>query len=313
MLRRGLLIFLTATLLAANPTRAAEDSVYLFTSFREPARDGLHLAYSDDALHWTDLNRSFLAPAVGEEKLMRDPSICRGPDGTFHLVWTAGWTDKGLGYASTKDLIHFSPQKYLRVMAHEPTTLNAWAPEVYFDASQRKFIVYWASTIPGRYPGDNLHPKKRNHRIYFCTTGDFEGFSPTKVMFDPGYSVIDATIVDVPRAGVVIIFKDERRPERRLRAAFARSALGPFGDVTETFSDTLCEGPSAIRVGDRWIVYYDNYNKGTYGAAESKDLRHWTDISDRVSFPPGHKHGSIFTAPRSVLDGLKRFVAESKP
>ena len=61
---------------------------YLFTSFRGNGEDGLHLAYSHNGLKWTVLNgdRSFLRPQVGT-KLMRDPCICQGPDGTFHMVW----------------------------------------------------------------------------------------------------------------------------------------------------------------------------------------------------------------------------------
>lgn len=37
---------------------------------------------------------------------MRDPSICQGPDGIYHLVWTSSWTDRIIGYASSRDLIH---------------------------------------------------------------------------------------------------------------------------------------------------------------------------------------------------------------
>lgn len=37
---------------------------------------------------------------------MRDPSIARGTDGTFHLMWATNWKgDKGFDYASSKDLM----------------------------------------------------------------------------------------------------------------------------------------------------------------------------------------------------------------
>lgn len=97
---------------------ACNRPAYLFTSFREPATDGLHLAYSNDGNHWTDLGGGYLQPEVGG-KLMRDPSIARGKDGTFHLVWTTNWKgDKGFGYASSKDLVHWSAQRFLPVMDH---------------------------------------------------------------------------------------------------------------------------------------------------------------------------------------------------
>ena len=79
----------------------------LFTSFRKNGEDGLHLLWSRDGYEWKALKRdqSFLAPQIGG-KLMRHPNIIQGPDGTFHLVWTTAWSRFGVGYASSRDLIH---------------------------------------------------------------------------------------------------------------------------------------------------------------------------------------------------------------
>src|SRR5690606_19643360 len=102
---------------------------------------------------WQDMGRSFLRPEIGANKLMRDPSMVQGPDGTFHLVWTSGWKgDKGFGYASSKDLLHWSGQQFIPVMEHEPNTVNVWAPELYYDQATAQFIIIWASTIPHRFP-----------------------------------------------------------------------------------------------------------------------------------------------------------------
>jgi hypothetical protein len=84
---------------------------WLFTSFRGNG-DGLHLAASVDGRTWKDLNKVFLKPAVGSG-LMRDPHILRGPDGIYRMVWTTGWKDKGIGYASSTDLVNWSKQRYL--------------------------------------------------------------------------------------------------------------------------------------------------------------------------------------------------------
>jgi hypothetical protein len=58
----------------------------LFTYFTMNGKEGLHLATSTDGYAWERLKegRSFLAPRVGQSKLMRDPCVVRGPDGTFH-------------------------------------------------------------------------------------------------------------------------------------------------------------------------------------------------------------------------------------
>src|SRR5262245_33981799 len=80
---------------------------YLFAYFKSNGEDGLHLAYSHDGLKWKALNedKPYLTPAVGGEKLMRDPCVIQGPDGVFHMVWTTGWRGREIGVAHSKDLI----------------------------------------------------------------------------------------------------------------------------------------------------------------------------------------------------------------
>jgi hypothetical protein len=56
---------------------------------------------------------SFLRPTVSKDKLMRDPCILKGPDGYFHMVWTVSWNDLGIGYARSKDLVHWSEQQFI--------------------------------------------------------------------------------------------------------------------------------------------------------------------------------------------------------
>ena len=95
---------------------------YLFAYFKNNGEDGLHLAHSRDGLKWRALNedKPYLTPIVGSQKLMRDPCIIQGPDGVFHMVWTTGWRGQDIGIAHSKDLINWSEQKAIPVMAHEP-------------------------------------------------------------------------------------------------------------------------------------------------------------------------------------------------
>ncbi|KAI9453507.1 glycosyl hydrolase, partial [Russula earlei] len=118
---------------------------YLFTSFHEPATDGLRLLYSKDGYHWKDYDTVFLKPEVGADTnkhVMRDPSMVQGPDGTFHLVWTSDWTGgNGFGYANSKDLLHWSKERYIDVMKNEPTVVNVWAPELFYDEDGKQYII----------------------------------------------------------------------------------------------------------------------------------------------------------------------------
>ncbi|QDK80619.1 family 43 glycosylhydrolase [Spirosoma sp. KCTC 42546] len=279
-------------------------SVYLFSSFHEPANEGLRLLYSYDGYNWTDLNRTFLKPEIGNQKVMRDPSIAQGKDGTFHLVWTSSWKDdKGFGYASSNDLIHWSEERFLPVMEHEPTTVNVWAPELFYDNEADQFVIIWASTIPGRFER-GIEDEKNNHRMYYTTTKDFKTFSPTKLFLDPKFSVIDTVIVKRKSADYVLVLKDNTRPERNLKVAFGTNATGPYTNVSEPFTTKFTEGPSVAKVGNDWLIYFDSYQDKKYGAVKTHDFKTFTDVSAQTAIPEGHKHGTIFKVKKRVLKGL---------
>jgi beta-xylosidase len=293
---------------------AVADNFYVFTSFRGNGEDGLHLALSTNGYHWQALNgdRSFLKPEIGGYKLMRDPCVAQGPDGTFHMVWTSGWTtDKGqvIGYANSKDLIHWSPQRGIKLMENEPTTRNLWAPEIFYDRAAKRWLIFWSSTIPGRFPDtDSTGDDKYNHRVYAVTTADFETFSPSKLFFDPGFNVIDATLL-AAEGKFFLVFKDERKNpvQKNLRYAIADKLDGSFGPPSEAFTGDWVEGPSAIKIKDEYLVYFDHYtDPHYYGAVRSKDLKHWEDCSKEMQFPPGQRHGTIVQVPEQAAQGLLR-------
>ena len=289
--------------IAGNKSNAKR--AYLFTSFRGNGEDGLHLAYSYDGYRWTDLNRVFLSPKIGKSKLMRDPCIIQGPDGTFHMVWTTGWWEKGIGYAHSKDLVSWSEQKYVEVMAHEPDAQNCWAPEVFYDEEKGQYIIFWATTIPGRFPetekkGDN------NHRMYYVTTKDFESFSKAKLLYEHGFNVIDSTIVRDGERYLMFLKDETRQPaEKNIRLATAPSAEGPYSEPSEPITGQYwAEGPTAIKIGETWLVYFDKYRKHNYGVVISKDLKNWRDVSDKLEFPKGSRHGTILQVSNQVLERL---------
>ncbi len=288
---------------------AGDDQVFLFTSFHDADQKYLRFLYSFDGFHWTNVPGTFLEANVGTNKVFRDPSLQRGPDGTYHLVWTCAWHgDRGFGCASSKDLIHWSDQQFVPVMTNEPTTVNVWAPELFYDTNRQDFIITWASTIPGRFP-DKIEPHNNNNRLYYTTTRDFVDFTPEKLFFDPGFNVIDPFILKDGNR-YVLVCKDNSRTNMQLRVAFAGSPLGPWGKISKPFTDRFSEGPCALKIGDDWVIYYDAYRKKIYGAARTRDFKTFEDITSEVSFPVGHKHGTALRVPREILEGL---LAANKP
>jgi hypothetical protein len=286
------------------------DEAYLFTYFKGNGEDGLHLAYSVDGLVWQALNggKSLLKPVVGRNRLMRDPQIVAGPDGLFHMVWTTSWNDPVIGYATSRDLINWSAQRGLTPMTLEPTALNVWAPELFYDAKKRQYILFWATTIPGRFPAtDKSGDNGRNHRIYVTTTKDFHTFTPTRLFYDQGFSVIDATIVK-DGLSYVMVFKEETRwptAQKNIHYAVSNQAAGPYGPASPPITGSYwAEGPTAMKIGERWIVYFDKYRDHRYGAVASADWKQWEDISGQLQFPEGARHGTVLRVPRAVLTKL---------
>lgn len=281
-----------------------EKEMYVSTSFREPADAGLKFIYSEDGLHWDSIPGVWLKPSVGNQQVMRDPSIVRSPEGVYHLVWTSSWKgDMGFGYAQSTDLINWSEPKLVEVMTHEPTTVNVWAPELFYDDAKQQYMVIWASTIPGRFDLGQ-EELKNNHRLFYVTTKDFETFSETKLLIDPGFSSIDATLVKRAPQDYVMVFKDNTRPNRNLKVAFASDVEGPYHTVSEPFTASYCEGPTVAQSGENYYIYFDEYRDFSYGAVQTTDFKSFRYMGEEAVFPKGHKHGTVFKAPESLVKNL---------
>lgn len=334
-MKKHFLLALAALGLMGCQKQAPEADAYIFTSFREPSTQGMQYLYSYDGLQWDTLPGIWLRPEVGndttyvdawsgevrepkfypEHRVLRDPSIVKGPDGIFHLVWTTQWMgSKGFGYASSPDLIHWSEQRVIDVMANEPTN-NVWAPELFYDAEQNQYVVIWSSQIdPKDYtPADTLGTNGCN-RMWYTTTRDFQTFTPAKRYYDPGFNSIDGYLLQRGKEDYVLIVKDNRKPGfSNLFCVFGTSPYGPFHTAdnapigttpTTTFGRTFSEGACAIQLGDEWIIYYDQYHPQEYGAVSTHDFLTFTPIPERISVPANHKHGTIVKVSQKQLNAI---------
>lgn len=287
--------------LAASPLAAApRKGGYVFAYFRnaDDGRAGMRLAISRDGRKFTALRNGepMIVPQVGENKLMRDPCVAQDPrSGLYHMVWTTGWTGITIGHASSPDLANWSAQQAVPVMQDFAGTHNTWAPELIYDPPTRRFVIVWASTVAGASPATTgMDPKLSRHRIYATTTADFTTFSPTQLLFDPGFSVIDATFLRKGRK-LYMFFKDETETPARKHIQWceAASPLGPFGPLSAPITAAWAEGPTAFRVDDEIFVFYDRYMDKRYGAVATRDMVYWRDASPEIAVPDGASHGTI--------------------
>lgn len=289
---------------------SSDEDVYMFSYFKNNGEDGLHLAYSIDGLKWEALknDESFLVPQLSSDKLMRDPCIIKGPDGKFHMVWTVSWSEKGIGYANSLDLINWSEQKFIPVMEHEKSTKNSWAPELFYDKKNEQYLIFWASTVSEKYTEtENQSEGNWNHRMYFTTTKDFINFSETKIFLEPGFNVIDATISNYDSSYFMVIKDETYLPEAKktLHILFSDNLYDWDVTISDAISWSWVEGPTITKINDDWVIYFDQYKKGSFGAITSSNLLKWEDISEEIKLPNGIRHGTIFKVSKSVISKIK--------
>jgi hypothetical protein len=106
------------------------------------------------------------------QKLIHDPRIASA-DNVYHAVWY----EQGIGIAHSRDLITWSEAAFLPVMVHERKAANAWAPEIFFDEDTGQYLIFWATTIPGRFrPQTGRQPEKESWPSHI-TSDRFKNYS----------------------------------------------------------------------------------------------------------------------------------------
>lgn len=285
----------------------AEDA-YVFAYFKEPGSQGIYLALSRDGYKFVPLNdgQPWVKPELPGE-IMRDVFITRNPSGDgFRMVWTWGWKGNSLGYAESPDLMTWPAQRDVSIMNDFPTVRNVWAPETYWDAKAKEWLLIWSSSF-----NDSDNNPDKGNRIWASRTKDFVTFTKPEVFFDPGFVVIDATMFHGLVAGReqwALVVKDQTVDPLRYQVRWAAgpSVEGPWGPLSGPITESWSEGPSVVQVGDEFVVYYDHYRapRARYEGVETKDWVHWEPVNDRMSFPENAKHGSFFRVSEAEAERL---------
>ena len=277
------------------------DRFYLMTYFLNSSQDaGGRLALSSDGLKWQKYNNeaSVITPTVGSS-LMRDPMIYFDKaTALFHMVWTTGWSDKVIGYASSSDLKTWSKQTTIGVGAKITSCACCWAPEIFYDDIKDSCMIFWST--------ENSTAGKRT---YYVMTRDFKTFTDPVKFFDPGYTEIDASMLKAAQGKYYLFFKDERESGKNIHYVYGSTPQGPWSVVSGAITSAGCEGPSAVKIGAEYRVYFDPYNNSdkTYRMVKTAGLDNsaspWpnggTINAGTSNF--AYSHGSIIEIPRAYV------------
>lgn len=104
----------------------------------------------------------------------------------------------------------------------------------------------------------------------------------------------------------LLFLKNETRhpPEKNIWLSYSDQISKEYSKVYGPITgDYWAEGSTAIKIGEYWWVYFDKYRQHKMGAVLSKDLLHWEDVSEKISFPGEIHHGTIFLV-KKILEPL---------
>jgi hypothetical protein len=152
-------------------------------------------------------------------------------------------------------------------------------------------------------------------------TKEFKHFTAPTLFFDPGYSVIDEAILKVADNNYYMFFKDERTASEAAKQAknihYVTSTKpqgpwsldGPWDKVSPPITLPGMEGPSAIKMGNEYWIYYDPFVvfTSTNRMVKTTDLATTTfpwPQGDVLKTDNGNflfSHGTVLEVPRAKV------------
>lgn len=316
--KRLLSLFLSVLMLATSlpfaglSASAADESsnlpkstsgAYLFAYFRNDAKstngENVFYAVSKDGYNYEALNGGVpVASASQGTGHSRDPYIMKAQDGAdykYYMVATDANTTKnynntGLHTWGSNDLITWdelaNPQFATDKGGGDKTITNmCWAPEAIWDPVEGKYMVYFATNEADSAANESA-------KIYYSYTADFRTFTEKKVLFDPGYGVIDADITPY-KNGYVMLYKKEASSGTGAKKVWytfktGKSPSNSDGEydaanakIFESVTKTQAEGPQVFPISgtSSYGVLVDYFSNGGFGFSYTSDFESYSKIS----------------------------------
>lgn len=316
--KRLLSLFLSVLMLATSlpfaglSASAADESsnlpkstsgAYLFAYFRNDAKstngENVFYAVSKDGYNYEALNGGVpVASASQGTGHSRDPYIMKAQDGAEYKYYmvatdantTNNYNNTGLHTWGSNDLITWdelaNPQFATDKGGGSKTITNmCWAPEAIWDPVEGKYMVYFATNEADSAANESA-------KIYYSYTADFRTFSEKKVLFDPGYGVIDADITPY-KNGYVMLYKKEASSDPGAKKVWytfktGKSPSNSDGEydaanakIFESVSNTQAEGPQVFPISgtSSYGVLVDYFSDGGFGFSYTSDFESYSKIS----------------------------------
>lgn len=266
-----------------------------------------YLAYSYDGVNWEKLNTK-ITSQLGSRRI-RDPFISRDKNGDFMIVATEGFDNPNIYVFKDTGLLDFNQQNLIQVAYYDAglkmTGERAWAPEFYYDLKTDKYYMYFSDNGFINENGEKGGP------IFASTTADFSEFDYPYIYFNPGYSVIDGTIIRVNGSNYMF-YKDERKAAQTIFYAEGETLEGFNKAYDEQFLNVVkyMEGPFVFKdKNGGYFIYMDNYPNGKFYAGHFNNLKEKHDIlwfeENQIKLPENDvRHGSVVGVTKNELEKI---------
>jgi len=323
--KTGIVLLLTLFSLSVNAQHTVKLSsekdmaAYLMVYFKDDTH-GLYMALSKDGYSFTDVNNAqpvMAGDSIAEQKGIRDPYICRGPDGLFYMALTDlhiygqkagyrtsewerdekgyGWgNNRGLVLMKSRDLINWSHQ-VLRIDQSFPELADigcAWAPELIYDEKEKKLMIYFTMRFAN---GKN--------KLY-CAYMDkaftrLENAPQLLFQYPKDVSYIDADITKVGNSFHMFYVPHDGTAGIKQAVSSSINKDYQYDDKWYDPESKECEAPTIYkRIGEnKWVLIYDSYgiNPHNFGFSETTDFVKFTNLG---RFNEGVMKSTNFSSPK---------------
>jgi hypothetical protein len=314
---------------------------YLFVFFSDPTHS-LFMATSRDGYTFTTVNDAqpiIAGDTIASQKGIRDPHICRGPDGAFYLAMTdLHIFGKRMGYRDTEwerpgadyqwgnnrgfvlmksyDLINWTRSNvFIEDQFPDLDVACAWAPQTIYDSVKKKMMLYFTMRVGG-------HGKTKLYYAY--VDDDFTRLtSKPQILFNypnPNVQILDADITALPGGRYCMMYVAQERPGG-IRVAFSDSIHTGYRyeNLWADAEPVSCEAPNVWkRIGeDKWVLMYDIFGiqPHNFGFCETTDFKSFTNLGRfnegvmKITNFTSPKHGAIIQITKEEAERLEKYYA----
>ena len=227
----------------------------------------IRFAVSADGEKFSALNGNDpIIKQVGGTRNVRDPYIFKGQDDYYYLIGTdLDVTDTGfwgnqpqMVIWRSADLITWDHESYINSAQicglNDNQVQRTWAPQVIWDTSTNKYMVYFAFAADG-YQSTTMYYMLTDNLL------DQSHYSTPVSLYNPGADDIDADITY--QDGVYYMFyKDETTGRKTICLATATNCKGPYtyvGQLEQKSETGALEGCEVYKVGNNYYLMADRY------------------------------------------------------